>query len=177
MPDTEKAYKNADLAHLIQSWHLFVLQQLSRDTSRNDDRGDTNNFDQTWFLKLYESNLEIITKCCCENKTVRTSSTLLYTLIYPNIPSLSGKEKEKNTNESGIFSFCSVLSSSMTKTQSVFTWCEQCQKYQPSTQTRMVKNLPDILAINCQVDSQESIEFWKYQQMVVTTVAYNFLVT
>ncbi|RDD45083.1 PAB-dependent poly(A)-specific ribonuclease subunit PAN2 [Trichoplax sp. H2] len=166
LPDTEEAYKNANLAHLIQSWHLFVLQQLSRDTYKKDDKSEATDNDGAWFLKLYESKLEIITKCGCENKDVRTSSTLLYTLTYPSKSSQPNKDKQANSNEIETHSFCSVLLSSMSKTQNVFAWCERCQKYQPSTQTRLVKNLPDILAINCQVDNEEGIHFWKYQDMV-----------
>ncbi|EDV21166.1 uncharacterized protein TRIADDRAFT_30968, partial [Trichoplax adhaerens] len=173
LPDTEEAYKNANLAHLIQSWHLFVLQQLSRDTYKKDDKSEATDNDGAWFLKLYESKLEIITKCGCENKDIRTSSTLLYTLTYPSKSSQPNKDKQANSNEIKTHSFCSVLLSSMSKTQNVFAWCERCQKYQPSTQTRLVKNLPDILAINCQVDNEEGIHFWKYQDMVAVILILN----
>jgi PAB-dependent poly(A)-specific ribonuclease subunit 2 len=53
------------------------------------------------------------------------------------------------------FSFCDVLLQSLCPEQTTPAWCDSCEKYQPTLQTRQLKVLPNILTMNCGLDNQK----------------------
>jgi PAB-dependent poly(A)-specific ribonuclease subunit 2 len=67
-------------------------------------------------------------------------------LIFSDISYVLGKVE---------FSFCDVLLQSLCPEQTTPAWCDRCDKYQPTLQSRQLKVLPDILAMNCGLDNQQ----------------------
>lgn len=53
------------------------------------------------------------------------------------------------------YSFCDVLLKSICPEQTTPAWCDKCEKYQPTLQSRRLKMLPNILSINCGLDNQQ----------------------
>ena len=51
--------------------------------------------------------------------------------------------------------FTSVLAKSLTPEKVTPAWCEICQKYAPTLQSRQLTKLPQILALNCGLDTQK----------------------
>lgn len=94
------------------------------------------------------------------------------------------------------YDFAEILKKSICLEQSTQAWCENCEKYQPTVsptshrlkaaaavwasvscletsifllpqvQTRNIRCLPDVLVINCEVNSAKEAEFWKVQAEV-----------
>ncbi|CAG2060600.1 unnamed protein product, partial [Timema podura] len=79
-------------------------------------------------------------KCCRE--VSKESVQLLCNLVYPN--TTSGKSE---------YNFDDILLKSLCPEQTTPAWCDFCDKYQPTLQSRKLKALPNILAINCGLDS------------------------
>nr|XP_014348135.1 PREDICTED: PAB-dependent poly(A)-specific ribonuclease subunit PAN2 [Latimeria chalumnae] len=105
--------------------------------------------------QLFGCEVENCSTCRCGKETVRLSSTLLFTLHYHDMTSSDKIIKEVN--------FADVLKRSICLEQNTQAWCENCEKYQPTVQTRNIRCLPDVLAINCEVNSMKEAEFWKAQ--------------
>ncbi|CAJ0966095.1 unnamed protein product [Ranitomeya imitator] len=106
--------------------------------------------------QLFGCEVENCSMCRCGKETVRLSTTLLFTLSYP----------EANSNDKippPDFEFVDILRRSICLEQSTQAWCENCEKYQPTVQTRNIRCLPDVLVINCEVNSTKEAEFWKIQ--------------
>ena len=61
------------------------------------------------------------------------------------------------------FSFQDIVCSSMCPEQSVPAWCDQCKKYQTTSQLRNLKTLPNILSLNAGMDSSQDVSFWSSQ--------------
>ncbi|XP_039863548.1 PAN2-PAN3 deadenylation complex catalytic subunit PAN2-like [Simochromis diagramma] len=59
--------------------------------------------------------------------------------------------------------FAEILKKSICLQQRSHTWCGNCDKHQPTVQTRNIRRLPDVLVINCEVNSSKEAEFWKVQ--------------
>jgi len=61
------------------------------------------------------------------------------------------------------FSFSDVLLQSLCPEQVTPAWCDCCEKYQPTVQSRQLKVLPKVLAMNCGLDNQQvGIFIFKY---------------
>ncbi|RVE70949.1 hypothetical protein OJAV_G00069460 [Oryzias javanicus] len=105
--------------------------------------------------KLFGCEVENSSLCRCAKETVRSSLTLLFTMHYP----------EQNSQDKVIkeYDFAEILKKSICLEQSTQAWCENCEKYQPTVQTRNIRCLPDVLVINCEVNSAKEAEFWKVQ--------------
>lgn len=96
------------------------------------------------------------------------------------------------------YDFAEILKRSICLEQSTQAWCENCEKYQPTVsptpssptgsggpcaglvlqlvhsrllqvQTRNIRCLPDVLVINCEVNSAKEAEFWRVQAEVNVT--------
>lgn len=105
--------------------------------------------------QLFGCEVENCSMCRCGKETVRVSSNLLFTLYYP--------ENGSSDKVARDYEFAEVLKRSICLEQNTQAWCENCEKYQPTVQTRNIRCLPDILVINCEVNSAKEAEFWKTQ--------------
>ncbi|XP_049437216.1 PAN2-PAN3 deadenylation complex catalytic subunit PAN2 isoform X1 [Epinephelus fuscoguttatus] len=163
LADSDEQTGKARLGRLIQSWNRFILTQLHQETQEQEGpqayRGASSSSlgssGESAIGKLFGTEVENSSLCRCGKETVRSSLTLLFTMHYP----------EQNSQEKIIkeYDFAEILKKSICLEQSTQAWCENCEKYQPTVQTRNIRCLPDVLVINCEVNSAKEAEFWKVQ--------------
>ena len=93
--------------------------------------------DESLFNKLFGMLQEKVNVCTrCKEKKAKNDTVLLCNIIYPE-----SKEEQK-------FTFEEVVCSSMCPEQTTPAWCEQCRKYQTTSQIRNLKTLPNVLSLN-----------------------------
>ncbi|XP_028929154.1 PAN2-PAN3 deadenylation complex catalytic subunit PAN2 isoform X3 [Ornithorhynchus anatinus] len=163
LADSDEAPGRGSLARLIQRWNRFVLTQLHQDMQEQEGpqayRGaaasSLASSGDSVIGQLFSCEVENCSLCRCGQETVRVSSTLLFTLSYPE-----GGGADKAGKD---YDFAQVLKRSICLEQSTQAWCENCERYQPSVQTRNIRRLPDVLVINCEVNSSKEADFWKMQ--------------
>ncbi|XP_033221398.1 PAN2-PAN3 deadenylation complex catalytic subunit PAN2 isoform X2 [Belonocnema kinseyi] len=113
--------------------------------------------------RLFGSEQMHIHRCLkCGHETPKHSIMLLCNLTYPEI-----------TNPTEEIPFTSVLAKSMTPEKVTPAWCETCQKYAPTLQLRRLTKLPQILALNCGLDTQKDKIFWQNQMDIVVHKVLN----
>uniref|UniRef100_A0A8C6V6P3 PAN2-PAN3 deadenylation complex catalytic subunit PAN2 n=1 Tax=Naja naja TaxID=35670 RepID=A0A8C6V6P3_NAJNA len=164
LADSDEATGKVNLGRLIQSWNRFILTQLHQETQEQEGpqayRGiGSSNFGSSGdsvIGQLFSCEVENCSMCRCGKETVRVSSTLLFTLSYPENNGI-------RSNKIMDYEFAQILKRSICLEQNTQAWCENCEKYQPTVQTRNIRCLPDVLVINCEVNSSKEAEFWKVQ--------------
>ncbi|XP_061759593.1 PAN2-PAN3 deadenylation complex catalytic subunit PAN2 isoform X2 [Nerophis ophidion] len=171
LADSDEQTGKARLGRLIQSWNRFILTQLHQETQEQEGpqayRGASSSSlgcsGESAIGKLFGCEVENSSLCRCGKETIRSSLTLLFTMHYP----------EQNPQEKVIkeYDFAEILKKSICLEQSTQAWCENCEKYQPTVQTRNIRCLPDVLVINCEVNSIKEAEFWKVQAEYAFTKA------
>ncbi|XP_053499845.1 PAN2-PAN3 deadenylation complex catalytic subunit PAN2 isoform X2 [Ictalurus furcatus] len=161
LADSDEQTGKARLGRLIQSWNCFILTQLHQETQEQEGpqayRGTSSTLGssgESVIGRLFGCEVENSSLCRCGKETVRSSLTLLFTMHYPEHSSL-----EKFPE----YDFADILKKSICLEQSTQAWCENCEKYQPTVQTRNIRCLPDVLVVNCEVNSVKEAEFWKAQ--------------
>lgn len=158
LADVEESTGKANFPRLIQSWNRFVLQQIVQDTQKaseeeNEEGGSESEPSQV--SSLFEAEVHTKSRCrSCSKESNRVSASSVVTLNYPS--GGPGKPEAK-------IDFASVLQRSMCSDQSTYTFCEDCKKYQPSVQTRSYQRLPDVVSINCHIETQGDEAFWRKQ--------------
>ncbi|XP_076874775.1 PAN2-PAN3 deadenylation complex catalytic subunit PAN2 isoform X2 [Brachyhypopomus gauderio] len=160
LADSDEQTGKARLGRLIQSWNRFILTQLHQETLEQEGpqayRGSAlGSSGESVIGRLFGCEVENSSLCRCGKETVRSSLTLLFTMHYPEHSSLDKVIQE--------YDFTEILKKSICLEQSTQAWCENCEKYQPTVQTRNIRCLPDVLVINCEVNSVKEAEFWKTQ--------------
>ncbi|XP_053311614.1 PAN2-PAN3 deadenylation complex catalytic subunit PAN2 [Spea bombifrons] len=164
LADSDEATGKMNIGRLIQSWCRFLLTQLHQETQELEGpqayrgAGNTSSFASpggSVIGQLFGCEVENCSMCRCGKETVRVSTTLLFTLYYPD---LHNNDKAPQDTE-----FVEVLRRSICLEQNTQAWCENCEKYQPTVQTRNIRCLPDVLVINCEVNSSKEAEFWRVQ--------------
>ncbi|XP_053411921.1 PAN2-PAN3 deadenylation complex catalytic subunit PAN2 isoform X3 [Nycticebus coucang] len=159
LADSDEASGKGNLARLIQRWNRFILTQLHQDMQelevpqayRGAGGSSFCSSGDSVIGQLFSCEMENCSLCRCGSETVRASSTLLFTLSYPD--DKTGKN----------YDFAHVLKRSICLEQNTQAWCDNCEKYQPTIQTRNIRHLPDILVINCEVNSSKEADFWRMQ--------------
>ncbi|XP_057558929.1 PAN2-PAN3 deadenylation complex catalytic subunit PAN2 isoform X8 [Hippopotamus amphibius kiboko] len=166
LADSDEASGKGSLARLIQRWNRFILTQLHQDLQELEGpqayRGTGGSFcssGDSVIGQLFSCEMENCSLCRCGSETARASSTLLFTLSYPE------DKTGKNCD------FAQVLKRSICLEQNTQAWCDNCEKYQPTIQTRNIRHLPDILVINCEVNSLKEADFWRMQAEVAFKMA------
>ncbi|XP_075237003.1 PAN2-PAN3 deadenylation complex catalytic subunit PAN2 isoform X2 [Lycorma delicatula] len=106
---------------------------------------------ETEISRLFGSKQLHIHRCLkCSREVSRESSLLVCNLIYPE-------------DSDGEFSFCEVLRSSLCPEQTTPAWCDQCERFQPTLQSRRLQVLPSFLTVNCGMDNMQEKRFWQNQ--------------
>ncbi|XP_036011345.1 PAN2-PAN3 deadenylation complex catalytic subunit Pan2 isoform X7 [Mus musculus] len=167
LADSDEASGKGSLARLIQRWNRFILTQLHQDMQelevpqayRGAGGSSFCSSGDSIIGQLFSCEMENCSLCRCGSETVRASSTLLFTLSYP----------EDKTGKN--YDFAQVLKRSICLEQNTQAWCDNCEKYQPTIQTRNIRHLPDILVINCEVNSSKEADFWRLQAEVAFKIA------
>ncbi|KAF5895017.1 PAN2-PAN3 deadenylation complex catalytic subunit PAN2-like isoform X1, partial [Clarias magur] len=161
LADSDEQTGKARLGRLIQSWNCFILTQLHQETQEQEGpqayRGTSSTLGssgESVIGRLFGCEVENSSLCRCGKETVRSSLTLLFTMHYPEQSSF---EKVPE------YDFAEILKKSICLEQSTQAWCENCEKYQPTVQTRNIRCLPDVLVVNCEVNSVKEADFWKAQ--------------
>lgn len=170
LADSDEATGKVNLGQLIQSWNRFILTQLHQEMQEQEGMpayrsitGSAQASSESVVSQLFGTELDNCSTCRCGKETSRVSSALLFTLHHP----------DTSKDEPGKFyEFVELLRRSICLDQSTQAWCEVCEKYQPTVQTRKLRRLPDVLVINCQVNSPKDCEFWRNQ----SEIAYRRLV-
>ncbi|KAK4294090.1 hypothetical protein Pmani_033259 [Petrolisthes manimaculis] len=183
-----------NFASKIQSWNRFVLQQLHSETLEDkiehsmtenyDDRmihlskqntsdvspdidqpknkeGSTvqsqDKIENSPLASIFGAHVVSINKCTkCSFEIHKNTTSLLVNLNFPEVTE-------------GSCPFSSVVERSMSLEQTRQAWCDSCTRYQPIEQSRRYKTLPNILAMNCGLDSAQDFKFWKHQFVVLLT--------
>ncbi|XP_070565894.1 PAN2-PAN3 deadenylation complex catalytic subunit PAN2-like [Ptychodera flava] len=169
--DAEESTGKANFRRLIQNWNRFVLQQIEQDTLEQDESAlalpaTMQSFSSSTSVvtRLFQTNAENISQCKCGKENTRNGATLLFNFTYPDCsPPGPGKPPKQ-------FSFATVAKNSMSLEQTMQAWCDNCKKYQPTVQVKSLKCLPDVLVINCQIETAKDLEFWKIQQELIGVV-------
>ncbi|KAG7175198.1 PAN2-PAN3 deadenylation complex catalytic subunit PAN2-like [Homarus americanus] len=183
-----------NFASKIQSWNRFVLQQLHTETLEEKmDHPRVDSMDERMFqmgcqildssieekevskteegntidrqdkreyspvANIFGSHVVSINKCArCNHEIHKDTTSLLVNLNFPDVMD-------------GSCSFSSVVELSMSLEQTRQAWCDSCVRYQPIEQWRRYKTLPNILAMNCGLDSAQDIKFWRNQFEILLT--------
>ncbi|KAH0951906.1 hypothetical protein HN011_002510 [Eciton burchellii] len=113
--------------------------------------------DETEISRLFGSEQMYIYRCLkCGHETTKHSIMLLCNLVYP---------EEVNASEE--VPFTSVLARSLRPEKITPAWCDNCQKFAAALQSRELTKLPQILALNCGLNTQQDKMFWQNQMDIV----------
>ncbi|XP_014488070.1 PREDICTED: PAB-dependent poly(A)-specific ribonuclease subunit PAN2 isoform X2 [Dinoponera quadriceps] len=113
--------------------------------------------EETEISRLFGSEQMHIHRCLkCGQEATKHSIMLLSNLVYPEI-----------VNSSEEVPFTSVLARSLRPEKITPAWCDNCQKFTPTLQSRQLTKLPQILALNCGLDTQQDKAFWQNQMDIV----------
>lgn len=131
----------------------------SKDEVKSDSpekkEAKTSGFEDPSLIKrLFGMDILSCRTCKCNAEHEREVTIFATDLAYPDIKPESDE----------IYPFTKLLQESIMRKQNTQAWCDRCQKYQNSKQYRKIVSLPDVFAINCQLEHSKEIEFWKKQQ-------------
>nr|XP_012143234.1 PREDICTED: PAB-dependent poly(A)-specific ribonuclease subunit PAN2 isoform X4 [Megachile rotundata] len=113
--------------------------------------------EETEISRLFGSEQMHIHRCLkCGQEATKHSIMLLCNLVYPEL-----------THPSEEVPFTSVLARSLRPEKITPAWCDSCQKFTPTLQSRQLTKLPQILALNCGLDTQQDKVFWQTQMDIV----------
>uniref|UniRef100_A0A1B6CJM8 PAN2-PAN3 deadenylation complex catalytic subunit PAN2 n=1 Tax=Clastoptera arizonana TaxID=38151 RepID=A0A1B6CJM8_9HEMI len=111
--------------------------------------------EETEISRLFGTKQIHVNRCLkCSRECSKESYLLVCNLIYPDTEQSSNKKS---------YSFCDVLSCSLCPEQTTPAWCDQCERFQPTLQSRRIRMLPDILTVNCGMDNTQEKCFWQGQ--------------
>lgn len=121
------------------------------------DSRERNNDDDTTEISRLLGSKQIHTHRClkCGRQVSKESVMLLCNLVYPE-----AKEGVQHT-------FGQVLAQSLCPEQVTPAWCDSCDRFQPTKQSRGLRQLPHILSINCGLDNPKDKAFWQMQTDLV----------
>ncbi|CAN8022143.1 unnamed protein product [Ixodes persulcatus] len=161
LSDSDEARKKVNFPRLVQSWTRFVLQQIHSETQEapDDDMQKSEKSSElgSELSKLYGWTLLNSNQCRCGNVREKESTTLLCSLVYPDpLPPVP----EKVTPQ---YSFTEILERSLCLESTMPAWCDKCEKYQPTLQSKRLRSLPDILTISSGLENQQDLNFWQTQ--------------
>ncbi|CAG9861289.1 unnamed protein product [Phyllotreta striolata] len=195
------AKQKIELSALIQSWNRFILHQMHvelSETKKKEDRkvnkrlfiyketdfpsisgelykdkkasgdveiklDDEQREEISDISKLFGTKQLQLNKCLKCNNEVRKESTLLACNL--NYPSLELDKDE--------WSFCEILKRSLCPQQTTPAWCENCSKFSPTSQHRLIQSLPNILSINTGLHNTQHKQFWQTQMDKVVAKVSN----
>ncbi|CAH1116888.1 unnamed protein product [Phaedon cochleariae] len=201
-----EAKQKIELSGLIQSWNRFILHQMHVELSENKKKNEERKINRKPFVYKevdfpsisYERNKEkrlsgeeidikiedekredvseisqlfgskrLQMNCClkCANEVRKESVLLACNLVYPTL--------EPDRDE---WSFCDILKRSFCPQQTTPAWCEKCSKFSPTSQSRILQSLPNVLAINTGLHVPQHKQFWQTQMdKVVARVQHSDL--
>lgn len=147
----------------------IAVEQQSEKVKESDRHGtqlesikdEKDKSDQSVISDIFGLDTVTTLRCKCGQDNKRRATTTLVNLNYPDC---SGPGMNKGPVP---VSFAQTLEHSLTLEQSTQAWCNNCNKYQQHQQSKEVLTLPDVLALNCQLENPRDLEFWKIQLMLL----------
>ncbi|CAL8113910.1 unnamed protein product [Orchesella dallaii] len=160
--------KRSAFLRLIQSWNRFILHQIQTEVGKTefDKKGSNGNSCRTTpnpifptadsVLKIFVMKQENTNRCTrCGREEKKESEVLLSNMSYSFA---GGRHCE----------FVKILQKSISPEQTTPAWCDKCEKYQPTFQSRVPKALPPILSLNSCLDNSNDFLGWKnYMQSLL----------
>ncbi|KAF5372867.1 hypothetical protein D9758_001617 [Tetrapyrgos nigripes] len=156
--------KEVDYAHMIQSFHRFLVDHLSsegnafpqnpvivRDSSFNFNEHNPAPAPVTQLLGIDAKN--VITCSNCKAVREKENMTHIVDLVYPR----------RNINASlPSTDFASILRDSLLRKMSHKATCQTCKHFATFTSRRSIptRDLPSILAVNTCVNSEDNFSYW-----------------
>lgn len=111
---------------------------------------DSGAHQETDVSSLFGIKQKVIHRCLkCSEKKLKNNVGLVCNLLYPL----------NNPNESG--DFLKVLSDSMNVEKTLSAWCDPCNRFSPHNHSSRTTELPNILAINCGLDTDKELDYLK----------------
>ncbi|XP_026294129.1 PAN2-PAN3 deadenylation complex catalytic subunit PAN2 isoform X1 [Frankliniella occidentalis] len=129
------------------------LQPSSAHDAPFDVTRDKENEDDTTEISRLLGSKQVHTHRClkCGRQVSKESVMLLCNLVYPE------------AKEGVQYTFGQILGQSLCPEQVTPAWCDSCDRFQPTKQSRGLKQLPHILSINCNLDNPKDKAFWQTQ--------------
>ena len=139
----------------MQNWNRFILHQVEAELGKSGDP----------VSKLFTMKQESTNRCTrCGREEKKESVVLLSNLLYP---SDGNPFKNIACSRFSLFvadilckyfpgkrcSFLDLLERSLCPEQVTPAWCDKCEKYQPTFQSRTPKTLPAVLCLNTSLDN------------------------
>lgn len=119
--------------------------------------------EETEISRMFGAEQVHIYRCLkCNHESSKQSIMLLSNLIYPEL-----------TNPNEEIPFTKILARSLNPEKVTPAWCDNCQKFNPTLQSRRITKLPQILALNCGLDSSREKSFWQTQMDIVVQKVVN----
>lgn len=112
------------------------------------------NKDETEISRLFGTQQKTTQRCLkCNAERVKNNILLVCNLLYP--------VNANNRNMDGTFAL--ILKNSLSVEKTTPAWCEKCNKFTPTNQKSRVTDLPEILSINCGLETDKELEYLKKQ--------------
>ncbi|KAK0175032.1 hypothetical protein PV327_008817 [Microctonus hyperodae] len=119
--------------------------------------------EETDISRMFGAEQIHIHRCLkCSQEVPKHSIMLLCNLIYPEM-----------TNSNEEIPFTKILADSLKPEKVTPAWCDGCQKFSPTLQSRRITKLPQILVLNCGLDSQKEKTFWQTQMDLIVQKIMN----
>eukprot|EP01135_Chromosphaera_perkinsii_P008462 Nk52_evm30s1360 gene=Nk52_evmTU30s1360 len=176
--------KKVNFSNIIQSFLRFVLQQIHQEFAENQlgrptlkssqsnsngkgtGKGDRHNnsssrgkeekpqlTEPTPIQSIFAIPVIQRTLCQCNKEMLKFTAPFVFELFYPKPPF--------NTAKLTGHTFSSILKESICREQATKAWCDNCKKFQPSRQTKLLVGAPDVLCLNVCLNSDTDYEFWQ----------------
>eukprot|EP00842_Homolaphlyctis_polyrhiza_P003257 jgi/Hompol1/3932/HPOL_003377-RA len=136
---------------LVQTACRFLLEQLNRELSLQNPHGQSVHASEA-IKHVFTIPFETSTKCPNLHSNNREATPFTTSAT----PFASGQPQPNPMRRQ----FIELLQTSINKSSSTRAWCDECQKYQPMTQTRRLKGFPSVLTINANLVNEADHELW-----------------
>lgn len=164
MTDDSHLYSLADGQGIQHQAQVATVDENQVEGEKTDEEKKIEHQDKQEFspvADIFGSHTISINRCtrCC-HEIHKDTTSLLVNLSYPEV---------NGDSPPGFIPFSSIVERSMGLEQTRQAWCDSCTRYQPIEQWRRYRTLPNILAMNCGLDSAQDIKFWRNQFEILLT--------
>ncbi|KAF7970658.1 hypothetical protein HWV62_23300 [Athelia sp. TMB] len=153
-----------DYAHMIQSFHRFLLDHLSLEgnnfphnphiflSDNQEDRHSPAAAPITQLLGIDAKNVIICNTCHAVRD--KENMTHIVDLLYPRKPNIKQSPQPSD--------FASILRESLLRQMSHKATCQTCKQFSTFSSRRSIasKDLPPVMAVNASAYNEENLSFW-----------------
>lgn len=152
--DPVEASSELMLAVKIQDFVRFVLEALNKEALETRDliegKGTHGMHNKPTMIEaVFGSRISKQLHCLGGNHDAVSQESLQFSL------------KLKYPHTAKMIPFTELVSNSMRDEASFRVWCETCGKYQPTRTVKSVRSLPNVLVINCNVNTDQELHLWR----------------